>query len=541
MKSKRAQGDVAGIRASRHKLSDVCSPSEHSAASPLALSTIAAPPAPAAPVLTKNPSLFAGTIGFIRANWLRMAAISGLTLIPCFWHREIEAADLGSHVYNAWLAQLIERRQVHGLWIDHRWNNILFDYILSGLGSFLSLHTAERIAVAIAVLIFFWGAFALIRAATQRPPWYVAPCLAMVAYGWTFEMGFFNYYLALGLSFFSLAIVWQGKGWERLVALAIAPVVVLAHPLGLFWLGAASAYILLARRWPFRYHVWLLLLGIAILAGTHLYLWHQYAVEPQRGHHVYFFNGGDQFLLFGARYRIVEGAFLVFVLISLAWDIAARPSEARFPARYAIPLQLYALVFAAAFLLPRGIHVPDHVGAVALLTERLTSVSALLLCWLLGAMRPAKWHLAASAAIALVFFGLVYRDTGAIERIEGRVAQLVRTLPPNQRVLGTILPPNDWRVTIQHVLDRACIGYCFSYGNYEPGSRMFRVRANPGNPFVLSDYLQAVATEEGYYTVEPNDLPVYQVGPCSANTQTLCIRPLHANQDNGEFDSPEEE
>jgi len=25
-------------------------------------------------------------------------------LVPCFWHQRIEAGDLASHVYNAWLA-----------------------------------------------------------------------------------------------------------------------------------------------------------------------------------------------------------------------------------------------------------------------------------------------------------------------------------------------------------------------------------------------------------------------------------------------------
>src|SRR6185437_7787714 len=69
---------------------------------------------------------------FVRARWLSLAAISAVALIPVFWHREIEADDLGSHLYNAWLVQLIHRGQIHGLWIDHRWNNILFDYLLSG-------------------------------------------------------------------------------------------------------------------------------------------------------------------------------------------------------------------------------------------------------------------------------------------------------------------------------------------------------------------------------------------------------------------------
>jgi hypothetical protein len=111
----------------------------------------------------------------------------------------------------------------------------------------------------------------------------------------------------------------------------------------------------------------------------------------------------------------------------------------------------------------------------------------------------------------------------------------VRTLPRDQRVMGTILPPADSRVTIQHILDRACIGYCFSYGNYEPGCKMFRVRANPGNPCVLSDYSLAVEMEDGYYTVQPADLPVYQVYQCGANGTNLCIHPLEAGEENDDL------
>lgn len=423
---------------------------------------------------------------------------------------------------------------MHGLSIDHRWNNILFDYLLTGFGSVLGLHAAERIAVAFSVLIFFWGTFALICAATRRAPWYLVPGIAAFAYGWTFHMGFFNYYLALGLSFFAMAIFWRGKGWEHLIPLAIAPFIVLAHPLGLFWLAGACGYVWLAERFPPRYHIVLLLAAGGVLAAVHRYLWTHYVVEAQSGH-AYWFNGADQLVLFGQRYRLFERAFLLFVLVAIAVDAVQRFHEKRFWSTYFVPLQLYALVSMAVVLLPRGIRVPEHIGAIALLTERLTSVSAALLLCVVGALRPQRWHVAALLVIAAGFFVLVYRDTATIEGMEDQVVKLVHTLPPNQRVMGTILPPEDSRISPQHILDRACIGYCFSYGNYEPGTAMFRVRATSENPYVLDNYDLAVEMEEGDYTVRPEDLPVYQVYQCSASGTQLCIHALEADEDNDDL------
>jgi hypothetical protein len=185
----------------------------------------------------------------------------------------------------------------------------------------------------------------------------------------------------------------------------------------------------------------------------------------------------------------------------------------------------------AVFLFPRGIQFPHRV-AIALITERLTSISAVVGCCLLGVMRPSKWHLAASLAIAALFVSFLYQDTTTVDRIEAQAEKLVRTLPRNQRVLASIFELDDSRILIQHTIDLACIGHCFSYGNYEPGSAVFRVRATEGNPYVLPDYETATDTEEGTYVVEPQDLPIYQVYQCTDTGLDLCIRPLTAGEEN---------
>jgi len=465
-----------------------------------------------------------------------MLGISALILAPCFWHRRIEACDLGSHVYNAWLAQLIRRGEAPGLWIAHQWTNVLFDLLLSFFGSIFGLgtrfHATEKIAVSLCVLIFFWGAFALAAAATRRPPWMLTPAIAVVTYGYTFHMGFFNYYLAIGLSFFSLAIFWRGRGWERPIAFAIAPFVLLAHVTGFIWLTGAAIYIALAQLLPWRRQFLLLIPAAGTLIALHYYFWRHYVVEAAPESPLWY-SGADQLVLFGNRYWICAGALMAFVLISLAVDLIRRRRESGLGRGYAIPLQLYVIIALAVPLLPRGVHLTQTLP-IALLTDRLTSVSAVLICCLLAAMRPSRWHLAASAAVAILFFAFVYQDTGTINRIEAQAERLVRTLPRNSRVMATIDPPDESRILIQHIIDRACVGYCFSYGNYEPSTGVFRVRSAPGNPYVLNDYAQAIAMEDGDYSVQPQDLPVYQVYQCDASGTKLCIRPLDAGEDNDE-------
>ena len=353
----------------------------------------------------KDASVLARSSQFTRAHTRRILAISALLLVPCCWHRRIEASDLGSHVYNAWLAQLIRHGQAPGLWIAHQWTNVLFDFLLSFFGSVFGLggrfHLAEKFAVSLCVLIFFWGAFAFVAAATRRAPWLLTPVIALVAYGYTFRMGFFNYYLAIGLSFFALAIFWRGRGWERLLSLVIAPLVLLAHAIGFIWLIGAAIYIWLAEMMPGRKQFLLLVPSVGALLALHYYFWRHFVVEAAP-HSSLWYSGADQLLLYGDRYWICAGALIAFVVIALAIYMVRRrePSVAR---DFSIPLQLYIVAALAVPLLPRGVHLP-HTVPIALLTDRLTSVSAVLICCLLGAMRPSRWHLAASAAIALDLF-----------------------------------------------------------------------------------------------------------------------------------------
>jgi hypothetical protein len=195
-----------------------------------------------------------------------------------------------------------------------------------------------------------------------------------------------------------------------------------------------------------------------------------------------------------------------------------------------IPVQLYVVAQVAVFALPSVVFLPRYPAPIALLVERLSLVSAILACAVLAAMRLRPLHGVAIAAIATVFFGLVHRDTAMLNRMEEQAERLVRTLPPGQRVLGAITAEPGSRIWIHHLVARACVGHCFAYGNYEPVSGQFRVRARPGSPITLSTWEDALATESGRYVVRSEDMVIYQVHRCSGQWADVCLRGLAAGE-----------
>ena len=462
-----------------------------------------------------------------RQRWLAFVGTSIAVLIPSFWHKQIAAGDLGSHLYNAWLAQLVERGQLPGLWIARQWNNVLFDFMLSGFGRVFSWRMTERISVSVCVLVFFWGSFVLIAAATERAPWTLAPLIAMISYGWTFHVGFFNYYLSLGLAFGALALFWRGTPMERTLALALTPLILLAQPFGMALLIGGAVYIWLAETMPQRYHILLPIASSVLLWITHSYIWRHWpsARTPTA---LYFYNGLDQLAVFGRNYRSVMAVVALFAGFSIAAEVSSGRSVPELWQRMRLPLQLFVAAEMAVFLSPNYIHLPQYEAPLFAVTPRLTSISAILGCCLLSTIWPRKWHFAGYAAIALAFFVLLYRDTATVNRMEEKAERLVGSLPPGSVVVSTVWHPPGSRQLVEHIVDRACIERCFSYANYEPASRQFRLRASVGNSFVVArlHYDSEEHLRLGDYKVDLPSGPAYQINTCGPSENDLCMRSL---------------
>jgi hypothetical protein len=478
---------------------------------------------------------------FLREYWLRFTLISSALLIPCFWHHRIEAGDLASHVYNAWLAQMIEKGQAPGLYLARQWNNVLFDVLLLKFGNAFGLAAAQKIVVALCVMVFFWGAFALLSGVTRRASWSVVPCLAMLTYGWTFSMGFFNYYLSVGLGFFVLAILCRKNGEHAALAdvavgIALAILVLVAHPQGFVWLVGCVGYIVLWRRLPGWWKLTVPAAAVVAMISARLYLSHHYetlAVWDSFGPGIY--NGSDQIALYGTRYRVLSAGALLFGMACFAIETVERRRERELWSALRLPLELHCVVVFATYVLPDVLRVPLYSGWIGALALRLTTVSAALGLCALAFMRPRKRHAIGFGVIGAVFFSFLYRDTGTLNRMEAQMERLVASLPSGERVTVSIWAPSESRVPyIQHMVDRACIGKCFSFENYEPASKQFRVRVEEDSPVAIDDSDTSQEMEAGEYVVQPSDLPMAQIYQCNDKDLTqLCIRQLAAGETNG--------
>ena len=258
-------------------------------------------------------------------NALVYFLISIFLIVPCLWHPHIEAGDLGSHVYNAWLAELVQQGRAPGVYVVWQWDNILFDFLLFYFAKAFGFVAAEKIVVSVCVLIFFWGLFAFMRAVSGKPPWFLTPFIAMLSYGYIFHMGFMNYYLSLGLASLGLSFAWP----LRKMASSSPPSSrrSCCSPILSAFCGSSapspiafSGYACVARGnfflWP---------QPCLILVAAHWVVAHHPNWDVEwRENHFWLYNGADQFHVFGDRY---------FGSLALSFSLACSRPYSRYSSR----------------------------------------------------------------------------------------------------------------------------------------------------------------------------------------------------------------
>jgi hypothetical protein len=461
----------------------------------------------------------------LRSPRVRAALLSLVVLIPCFWQSRIQVVDLKSHIYNSWLAQQIEAGKAPGLTIAPVRTNVLFDLILYRLFRSFGPAAAQRIAVSIAALIFFWGAFAMVSAASRTRPWFLVPCLLMLTYGWVFHMGFFNFYLAAGLSLWAVALSFRTGivswiGVAALLALACA-----GNALPPAWAIGAIAYRLVAQRLDWRGQLAIFGLAVGCIVGLSSWITAHFTTQsfPTQ---ILAVTGANQVWVFGIQYGAISIVLVLlwsFLLLRLGYrnGFAETARDTTF--------QLCVLTSVFVVWTPARIQLPQYTMPFSYVGDRTTLLLAVLVCALLAAANPPKWLRVAFVPLAVAYFSCLYIDTNFMNKVEDRMEHLVSGLSAGDRIVSSLEDPISRIEPWTHNVDRVCLGKCVSYGNYEPVSNQFRVQIARPNPLVVANPVDFYALEDGGYAVKPNDLPLYQIALCG-DRKELCLQSLAAGE-----------
>jgi hypothetical protein len=433
-------------------------------------------------------------------------------VFPCLWRSNLQAGDLSSHLYNAWLVQLIHRGQAPGLSIATQSTNVLFDWILSALLALTGPAAAQRIAVVLAVLVFVRGAFAFVSAVAGKRAWDVLPFLAILAYGWVFRVGLFNFYLSLGLCFWALALAWSFP--RRLPAvLAILIAAYVAHGLPPVWAAGVLIYRAVWIRVPGRARLFaagILVAMVALSVAMALTLRIQWSFSQ-----LLLTTGADQAYIYDSKYQWISIGILL-LWASIAWKSRK--------ALTGLPFHIWALTAAGILIFPTSAWLPQYHHALAFIAERMSLAAGVCLCAALAGTQTAAWQRYAIAAVTAIFLLFVYTDEGALNDLEERIAAATSRVPPEGRVVTSIHTSQLRTNPIDHMIDRVCIGHCYSYANYEPSSGQFRVRVTGPTTIVAPTDMDSSRMQTGGYAVKPRDLPLFRIS--LSNTGEIVVQEM---------------
>ncbi len=451
--------------------------------------------------------------------------MSLLLIAPVVVQQHVQAGDLASHLYNTWLALLVKAGKPLGLEIVPQYSNVLFDWWLEGLWRIGGPVFAEKAAVSVSVLLFFWGAFFLLERLTERSAWPSAPLLAMLAYGWVYHQGFFNYYLSCALGFWAIGLALSGGAATLAAAAALVVAAASGHLLGAALAAAYAGFLLVRRRLDPEYGKWLLFGGILGVAAVAAVLSAAFPAVRMTARWLHV-SGVTPFLIYG------PGYFAPALLLALSWISAALWAATRFRLRSFDPpaASLALLTLAGVAFLPTSLDWPGTRHSLYFIDWRMALWFTLFLHAWLCARLPSRFTLGACLAAAAVYFVLLDSDWRALGQAERVFHQAVRQLPPGSRAVTDVTAIPSSMNPMLHMIDRACIGRCYSYANYEPSTAAFRLRSLPDSPVVMNSPRDIFDLYEGRYVVQPRDLPLYGVLVRRAETFALEIRPLRAGE-----------
>jgi hypothetical protein len=465
---------------------------------------------------------------------LVIIGVTCVLLVPCIWQQHIEAGDLASHVYNAWLVAQVKTGVVQGLYLTHPLTNVLCDRILEWLLVRVGPAWAERMLAGTGVLVFFWGAFYLVNVVTLRRPWLLAPAFAMLAYGLVFNLGFVNFYVSTGISLWITGLLWQPTRNRVILSLPLWVLAILAHVMPVAWAAFVLVYTHLLRRFTLKMRAGALAASFIALIGMQLLVMKLFAYQWSLDQSlslagVLGVTGAEQVFLSGTKYFIVvAGAMAIGCVMFLERiDQGGMLNDPM--------VHIWILQMAAYVLTPAAVQLPQYQHVFAYIPQRVSLFNALIFCVMIGGGRYGRGITRLTALLAGVYFTFFFLDSRSFNDIESQVKALIDSAPQGARVVAEIADSNSRLNPLLHIADRSCIGRCFSYANYEPATGQFRLRAAGPNLVVAPTMDVVKEIEDGRHIVTKAEAPVYSV--CKSD-RAMLLRRLEAGETTCSFSLP---
>jgi hypothetical protein len=307
-----------------------------------------------------------------------------------------------------------------------------------------------------------------------------------------------------------MVLLWRRPTAARAVAAGVLlALALLAHAMPVAWALSVLAYRYLARRLqgtalvvlPVAAFAALSLLAAALSLFPHR--WSPDGLLTVAG--IAGLTGVEQVWLFGPRYLLVAAALLV-ILFLLLLDRIDQGGFLSDPVA-----QLWVLHVAAFALLPSAILFPQYSHLLAYIPQRISLLGAICFCMMVGGATRGRGLTRLVALPAALFFVFLYIDDRAFNSLENEITRLVEHLPPGQKVVAAITDSDTRLNGPLHMIDRACIGHCFSYGDYEPATGQFRIRIAGPNSVAAPTMKVVQDIENGEHIVTPQEAPLYSV------------------------------
>ncbi len=423
-------------------------------------------------------------------NRFGLLAFLGCLLLPVFWTPRVQAVDMASHTYGAWLTSSVRAGAHAGVSLERVHTNLLVDVMLQGLLLFTGPVWAERIAMSMALLAFVLGAWFWLRAVERNAqPWTVAPLLLVAAHGTVTQTGLVNFLLAMGLGAGAGACLIHGRRWW-IAAIPLAAAAWIAHAMGTLIILAMTAYSRVHRSLGRTERVVLLLLAAGAIAISGMLL--EFLLETVRVHPPLGFLG-----LYGlVPYRAL---YMVPALLYLGIAGWSAFGSLRTDAGGGVGLHFFLLCAVAYQVYPSGFHVPSHGAWVTFLSQRIElGVFLAVIVMAATAARP-RAIFAVGLLVAASYFSLLRSDHHLLAQHDALLKKAVLEAPSGARLVFPHRGEGYFVDPLRTALDRACLGHCYNFFHYRPSTGHFRMVAVGPNPFFVWRYEEIAALNQGVF------------------------------------------